>query len=435
MIAEILATGDEIRSGAVVDSNSAFIARALEAEGITVIRHSCVGDNRDHLAAVLKELAGRSELAVVTGGLGPTADDLTAEAAALAAGVVLEANVDARASLEAFFSKRRRLFSPSNLKQALMPHGAVCIPNPIGTAPGFMIQLGRCAVFFLPGVPHEMRHMLTEAVVPMIRRRLGRSGAGDGRLTVTTFGLPEAAVGEKMTGFDTAFPQLRLGLCADFPEIQVRISAPGKEAAAAADTLASAQEWIAARLAPHVLSTEGRSLAEVLGGLLRRKQATLALAESCSGGLMADLLTDVSGSSDYFLLSAVTYSNRAKIEVLGVRPQTIDSVGAVHEETAAEMAAGARRVAGATYGLATTGIAGPTGGTPEKPVGTICIGLAGASGTEARRYHFSFDSRRMNKKIFAYTAMNLLRRRLQAAPETCPPTGSKFGPDADADST
>ncbi|MFZ0613040.1 MAG: CinA family nicotinamide mononucleotide deamidase-related protein [Desulfobacterales bacterium] len=412
MIAEILATGDEIRSGAVVDSNSAYIARELEAEGITIVRHSCVGDDRDGLAAVLSEMAGRSELAVVTGGLGPTVDDLTAEAAALAAGVALGANSDARASMEAFFRKRRRLFSPSNLKQARLPHGAVCIPNPIGTAPGFMIQLGRCAVFFLPGVPHEMRHMLAEAVVPMIRRRLGRSGAGDGRLTVTTFGLPEAAVGEKMIGFDTAFPQLRLGLCADFPEIQVRISAPGKEAAAAAETIVSAQEWIEARLAPHVLSCEGQSLAEVLGSLLRREGVTLALAESCSGGLMADLLTDVSGSSDYFLFSAVTYSNHAKIEVLGVKPRTIDCFGAVHEETAAEMATGARRVAGATYGLATTGIAGPTGGTPEKPVGTVCIGLAGPSGTESRRYHFSFDNRRMHKKIFAYTALNLLRRRI-----------------------
>lgn len=412
MIAEILATGDEIRSGAVVDSNSAFIAGELEAEGIAVIRHTCVGDDRDGLAAVLREMAGRSELAVVTGGLGPTADDLTAEAAALAAGVALEPNSEARASMEAFFRKRRRLFSPSNLKQALLPHGAVCIPNPVGTAPGFTIQLGRCAMFFLPGVPHEMRHMLAESVVPMIRRRLGRSGVGDGRLTVTTFGLPEAAVGEKMIGFDTAFPQLRIGLCADFPEIQVRISAPGKAAAAAAETLGLAQEWIEARLAPHVLSCEGKSLAEVLGGLLRRDGATLALAESCSGGLMADLLTDVSGSSDYFLFSGVTYSNHAKIEVLGVQPQTLDRFGAVHEETAAEMAVGARRVAGATYGLATTGIAGPTGGTPEKPVGTVCIGLDGPFGTESRRYHFSFDSRRMHKKIFAYSAMNLLRRRL-----------------------
>ncbi len=412
MIAEILATGDEIRSGAVVDSNSAFIAGELEAEGIAVIRHTCVGDDRDGLAAVLKEMAGRSEVAVVTGGLGPTVDDLTAEASALAAGVALEPNSEARASMEAFFRKRRRLFSPSNVKQALLPHGAVCIPNPIGTAPGFMIQLGRCAMFFLPGVPHEMRHMLTEAVVPMIRRRLGTSGAGDGRLTVTTFGLPEAAVGEKMLGFDTAFPQLRLGLCADFPEIRVRISAPGKEAAAAAESLGAAQAWIEARLAPHVLSCEGASLAEVLGGLLRRERATLALAESCSGGLIADLLTDVSGSSDYFLFSGVTYSNHAKIEVLGVQRRTLESFGAVHEQTAAEMAAGARRVAGATYGLATTGIAGPTGGTPEKPVGTVCIGLAGPFGTESRRYHFSFDSRRMHKKIFAYTAMNLLRRRL-----------------------
>jgi nicotinamide-nucleotide amidase len=412
VIAEILATGDEIRSGAVVDSNSAFIARRLEEEGITVTRHSCVGDDRDNLATILTEMAGRSDLVVVTGGLGPTADDLTAEAAALAAGVELATDATALASLEAFFQKRRRLFSPSNRKQALLPQGAVCIPNPIGTAPGFMILLGRCAVFFLPGVPYEMRFMLSEHVLPMIRRRQGLEGAGGGRLTVTTFGLTEAAVGEKMIGFGTDFPQLRLGLCAEFPEIQVRISAPGGEAAVAGQVLEQTKGWIRERLARHVLSFEGKSMAEVLGSLLRQKKVTLGVAESCSGGLLADLLTDVSGSSDYFLFSAVTYSNRAKVEVLGVKAQTIEQFGAVHEETAAEMAAGARRVSGAVYGISTTGIAGPTGGTPDKPVGTVCIGLAGPFGTTSRRYQFFFDNRRLHKKIFAYAAMDLLRRRL-----------------------
>lgn len=412
MIAEILATGDEIRSGAIVDSNSAFIARRLEEEGITVTRHSCVGDDRDGLAAVLTEVAGRADVAVVTGGLGPTADDLTAEAAALAAGVELEADAAALASLEAFFQQRRRLFSPSNRKQALLPQGAVCIPNPIGTAPGFMILLGRCALFFLPGVPHEMRHLLTESVLPMIRRQQGREAKGAPRLVVTTFGMTEAAVGEKMVGFETDFPQLRLGLCAVFPEIQVRINAPGGEAADVGQTMEEAQRWLQARLARHVLSFEGQSMGEVLGRLLRQEQATLGVAESCSGGLMADLLTDVPGSSDYFLFSAVTYSNRAKVEVLGVKAQTIERCGAVHEETAAEMAAGVRRVSGARYGVSTTGIAGPTGGTPDKPVGTVCVGLATPRGTESRRYHFFFDSRRMHKMIFAYSAMNLLRHRL-----------------------
>jgi nicotinamide-nucleotide amidase len=153
-------------------------------------------------------------------------------------------------------------------------------------------------------------------------------------------------------------------------------------------------------------------MAEVLGSLLRQKKATLGVAESCSGGLLADLLTDVSGSSDYFLFSAVTYSNRAKVEVLGVKAHTIERFGAVHEETAAEMAAGARRVSGAVYGISTTGIAGPTGGTSDKPVGTVCIGLAGPFGTTSRRYQFFFDNRRLHKKIFAYAAMDLLRRRL-----------------------
>jgi nicotinamide-nucleotide amidase len=224
--------------------------------------------------------------------------------------------------------------------------------------------------------------------------------------------MTEAAVGEKMSGFEIDFPQLQLGLCAKFPEIQVRISVPGGEAAVDGRVLEQAQGWIRKRLAQHVLSFEGKSMAEVLGGLLRQKKATLGVAESCSGGLLADLLTDVSGSSEYFLFSAVTYSNRAKLEVLGVKAHTIERFGAVHEETAAEMAAGARRVSGAVYGIATTGIAGPTGGTPDKPVGTVCIGLAGPFGTKSRRHQFFFDNRRMHKTIFAYAAMDLLRRRL-----------------------
>jgi nicotinamide-nucleotide amidase len=275
-----------------------------------------------------------------------------------------------------------------------------------------MILLGRCAVFFLPGVPHEMRFMFSEHVLPMLRRRQGQKGSRGGRLTVTTFGMTEAAVGEKMAGFESDFPRLRLGLCAVFPEIQVRISAPVGETDVSGQVLEQARRWIRARLAGHVLSFEGKSMAEVLGSLLRQKGATLGVAESCSGGLLADLLTDVSGSSDYFLFSAVTYSNRAKVAVLGVKAHTIERFGAVHEETAAEMAAGARRVSGAVYGISTTGIAGPTGGTTEKPVGTVCIGLAGPFGTASRRHRFFFDNRRLHKKIFAYAAMDLLRRRL-----------------------
>jgi nicotinamide-nucleotide amidase len=354
----------------------------------------------------------RADVAVITGGLGPTPDDRTAEAAARAAGVELEVNPQALASIQAFFDQRQRLFSESNRKQALLPRGAVCIPNPVGTAPGFILAIGRCKCFFLPGVPREMRHLLSEAVMPLLYRLAPNGKGAPQHLLITTFGLPEAAVGEELSDFTAAFPRITWGLRAVFPEIHIRLrlpaDVPGQGAPAAADAVA----WIRRRLGARLLSPAGKSMSEVVGDLLRQRGATVAVAESCTGGLVAHLLTDVPGSSDYFLFSGVTYANSAKIQVLGVSSQTIARYGAVHEDTARQMAEGARRVAGADFGLSTTGIAGPDGGTPGKPVGTVCIGIADGSVSEGRRLQFTFGDRRLNKKIFAVTALDLLRRKL-----------------------
>lgn len=412
MRAEVLATGDEIRDGSVVDTNSAYIAMRLEEAGIDVRRHSCVGDDVGELAAVLKEIAERSDVAVVTGGLGPTDDDVTAVAAAFAAGVSLALSREALDSVDAFFKNRQRLYSPANRKQALLPIGAVCIPNPIGTAPGFHIKVGGCAVFCLPGVPHEMRRMFSEDALPIIRGLASSAKHSALKKHLTVFGMAEATVAEKLAGFESVFPQLRLGLCAVFPEISVRVSIRSGCDSSAEKIAEAAAEWIQQRLAPRILSMQGETMAEVVGNLLRSRDSTIGVAESCTGGLIAHMLTNNSGSSDYFNFGAVTYANRSKVEILGVDPRTIDRCGAVHEDTAVEMAEGVRMSAGADYGLATTGIAGPTGGTVDKPVGTVCIGLSGPSVSQARRYHFRFDDRALNKKIFAYTALNVLRRSL-----------------------
>jgi nicotinamide-nucleotide amidase len=410
--AEVLATGDEIRNGSVVDTNSAYIALRLEEAGIEVKRHSCVGDDVSELAAVLNEMAERSDVAVVTGGLGPTDDDVTAEAAALAADVTLALSREALDSIDAFFKNHQRLYSPANRKQALLPIGSVCISNPIGTAPGFHVKVGGCAVFCLPGVPNEMRRMFSEDALPMIRRLQSSALHSALKKHLTVFGMTEATVAEKLAGFESIFPQLRLGLCAVFPEISVRVSIRSGYDGSAEKIAEAAAEWIRQRLVPRILSMQGESMVEVVGNLLKHRDATVGVAESCTGGLVAHMLTNVSGSSDYFNLGVVTYANRSKVEILGVDPRTIDRCGAVHEDTAVEMAEGVRKRAGADYGLSTTGIAGPTGGTVDKPVGTVCIGLSGPAGVQARRYHFRFDDRGLNKKIFAYTALNVLRRRL-----------------------
>lgn len=412
MIAEILATGDEIRSGALVDSNSAHIASELEAAGVAVARHLCVGDDLDVLTAAIEEIAARAAVAVATGGLGPTEDDLTADAAARAAGVSLVLNETALSDVEAFFTSRGREMGPSNRKQAMLPDGATMIANPVGTAPGFSLNVGDCLFFFVPGVPFEMKRMMADAVLPAIKSRFGKDRETVRVKTLSTFGLPESATGEKLSGFESAFPELKLGLRAKFPEIQVKLYGAGRDEAAVGDLLESAAGWVRERLGSKLFSETGQSMEAAVSDLLRRNGATLAMAESCTGGLIAHKMTNVSGSSDYFLFSGVTYSNEAKMRVLGVSEKTLKQYGAVSEETAREMAVGARQAADATWAIATTGIAGPDGGTPDKPVGTVCIGIAGPDGVKAKRFVLSFPSRGMNKTVFAVTALDGLRRAL-----------------------
>jgi competence/damage-inducible protein CinA-like protein len=412
MKAEILATGDEIRSGALVDSNSAYISQKLEETGISVVRHSCVGDDPNILAAILREIGSRTDICIVTGGLGPTSDDLTSESAAIAAGVELVINKKALSSVEEFFKTRKRLFNPSNKKQALLPEGSDCLFNPVGSAPGFSLKIDKCLFFFLPGVPPEMRRMLSDKVLPHIEKLQGKIKAYCQNRAISTFGLTEAAVNEKLTGFPDLFKELKLGLRANFPVIQVKLYGTGEDEKALNELLDKAADWISQKIGKRIVSVNGSSMEKVVGDLLIGKKATLAVAESCTGGLISHLFTNVPGSSEFFLFSGVTYSNKSKIKILGVSPSTLEKHGAVHEETAKEMAKGAKRISGATYGLSTTGIAGPDGGTESKPVGTVCIGLATPDAVYAHRFHFSSFNRLMNKKIFAITALDLLRREL-----------------------
>lgn len=412
MFAEILATGDEIRSGALVDSNSAYIAEKLEEIGIPVTRHSCVGDDLEELISVLKEISSRVDICVATGGLGPTEDDLSSEAAASAAGETLVLDSKAFSDIQAFFKSRNREMVDSNKKQAMLPRTAEAMYNPVGTAPGFCIKIGKCVFFFLPGVPHEMKRMLSHETLPRIEKMPGKLQEHCLVRNISTFGLGESDAGEKVADLTNDFPDIKVGLRAKFPEIHVKLYLNGQDLSYMESRLASASQWILNRLGRHVLSLEGASLPRVVGDLLRERAATVAVAESCTGGRIANWLTDVSGSSDYFLFSGVTYSNDAKTKVLGVDPDLLEKYGAVHEETAKAMAEGARRISGATYAISTTGIAGPTGGSDDKPVGTVCIGLATPQKVQARCYHFPFGQRSMNKSIFGMVALNTLRKEL-----------------------
>ncbi|RLC32557.1 MAG: competence/damage-inducible protein A [Deltaproteobacteria bacterium] len=411
MIAEILSTGDEIRSGSLIDSNSAYIAQKLEEIGLEIVRHSCVGDSVENISGILLEIGERADIAVVTGGLGPTVDDLSAVAAARAAHVPVEYSASAMQSIEAFFKNRNYPVSSSCKKQAMLPRGSECLMNPVGTAPGFLIKIGKCDFYFLPGVPFEMRRMLEDQVKPRILKTKGDKETCLVK-TISTFGLTESVTGERIEEAVNMFSEIKVGLRAKFPEIQVKLYGRSGHEDTLEKNMAIVEKHVREKLGRKIFSFEGEAMEAVVGQLLRQKGASLALAESCTGGLIASRLTEVSGSSDYFLFSGVTYSNAAKVKVLGVSENTLLKYGAVHEKTAAEMAVGVQKIAGATYGLSTTGIAGPGGGTREKPVGTVCIGLATPEKVITGQYHFPFGRRWMNKSVFAMKAMDLLRREL-----------------------
>lgn len=254
--------------------------------------------------------------------------------------------------------------------------------------------------------------MLAEIVLPRLEIIQGKGKTFALVRTLTTFGLTESAAGERLAGYEARFPGVKLGFRVKFPEIHVKLYGRGQDEGSLAATLQAATDWVTAQLGEKVLSIDGSSIETVVGRLLAQQEATVAVAESCTGGLISHWLTNVAGSSTYFFFSGVTYSNAAKTQILGVPADTIKQYGAVSVETVKEMAAGARRIAGTTYGLATSGIAGPDGGTAEKPVGTVCIGLATPDALTGQCYYFPFGHRLRNKEVFAASALDVLRRAL-----------------------
>ncbi len=409
---EILATGDEVCSGSVVDSNSAQISERLSGLGMEVFRHSCVGDDVKELVSVLSEIGHRADIAVVTGGIGPTVDDFTAQAAAQAAGVDLQFNPTAAKHIEQFFEKFSKKMAESDIKQAMLPRGAILMPNPVGTAPGFILGIGKCRFYFLPGVPFEMERMLLERVLPDIESFRGDKKAYHLTKMLSVFGLPEAVVNDRLSDLSASYEKIKLGMVARFPVIYVKLTADGENQEELDQRLAAASAWAVKRLEGYVFSREGNSMEAEVAGLLIQRKETLAVAESCTGGLISHLLTNIPGSSGFLLFSGVTYSNRAKMDILGVKEETIKGCGAVSEETVSEMAQGVRRISGAAYGLAVSGIAGPTGSTIDKPLGTVCIGLAASDGVQSRRLQSPFQERLSNKQIFAICALDMLRKKL-----------------------
>ncbi|MDB4951264.1 MAG: CinA-like protein [Gemmatimonadetes bacterium] len=413
MKAALLAIGDEIVGGMTVDTNSAWIAGELRAIGIEPAAGFSVADDGDAIVRALGRALEEADVVISTGGLGPTSDDLTTACAARFAGVPLDLDEESLRSIEERFRARGIEMPPSNRKQAMLPRGAEIVRNPTGTAPGYILPVevgGRTRhVIGFPGVPREMRRMMRETVLPWLAAR--NPGRRFLSRTFSTFGLNESRLGELLDGV-AAPDEARLAFRAAFPRVQARLTvdgAPGDNLEARLDAL---ELRVRERLGAYLYATGDEGMEETVGRLLREQGQTLAVAESCTGGRIGDRITDVPGSSDYFLMGAATYSDEAKQTLLGVSARTLATHGAVSTGTAEEMAAGIRRLAGATLGLSTTGIAGPGGGTAEKPVGTVCIGLAWEGGAWSHRFDLGDRGREWVKGLTAQLALDVVRRRL-----------------------
>lgn len=413
MRAEIIAVGSEMLTPDRVDTNSLFITLRLNEIGVSVIAKTVAGDDRDVVAGQLRLALTRAELVVFTGGLGPTSDDVTREAVAEALGLSLHEDPATIERLEQRFARRGVRMPAINRRQAQVPDGAEVIANDKGTAPGLLLERDGRAIVLLPGPPREMQPMFER----LVRGRLAGFGGGAVlfRRVLKTTGRPESQIEEVVqpiyARWATAVTPVETTILATPGQIELHLAVRAQDAERARVVLDEAVGEIAAALGPTLFATDNRRLEEVVGAMLRERGLWIATAESCTGGLLASRLTDVPGSSDYVERGVVCYSNRAKTEMLGVPQAMIDEHGAVSEPVATAMAHGIRVRAGADLGVGITGIAGPAGGTPTKPVGTVVVAVAWAGGERVRTLWFPGD-REQVKFHSSQAALDMVRRHL-----------------------
>lgn len=413
-IVEFLVTGDEVLRGTIADTNSAQTAARLYPLGFALRRTVVVGDRGADIRRALLEAAARADFCIVSGGLGPTEDDLTAACAAEAAGVPLRRDEGWLLRLRERWQARRSEPMPANNeRQALLPETAELLGNPDGTAPAFALRIDRCTFFFLPGVPREYHRIVEELVLPRLSRSLGHAALR--ARVLQCYGITESALDEAVRPLLAAHPEVRFGFRTRFPENHLSLAALAADEATAAANLARVEKLCRERLGAVVYGADGCTFAQATGEALAAASGTLATAESCTGGLLAQLLTEVSGSSRYLRGGYVVYANELKERALGVPRALLEACGAVSEEVARAMAEGARKASGATHAVAITGIAGPDGGTRDKPVGTVWLALASPAGTRARLARLRGD-RGQIRMLSAYASLQLVREELGAPP-------------------
>jgi nicotinamide-nucleotide amidase len=410
MDAEIIAVGSELLTPYRLDTNSLFLTEKLNAFGVEVRFKTVVGDDRGRLSEVFRTALARSQLVILTGGLGPTEDDISREVVAEVLGRPLREVEGVRRSIEERFARLGRTMSPNNLRQALVPEGADWLENLNGTAPGLWIEQDGHIAILLPGPPRELEAVFNAACLP----RLERIATGQ-RLRSRVYkvvGLPESELDQRIAPIYRSYenPVTTILAVAGAIEVHLRARAGSDEEAEA--LLADLGDKIEVALGDHVYSTQGETLEQVVGMYLVMRQKTVATAESCTAGLLSERLTRVPGSSDYFLGGAVVYSNQLKTKLVGVPAELIAENGAVSKPVAQALADGIRLRTGASFGVGITGIAGPVGGTPEKPVGLVFIALADERGTQVREFRFPGDRERI--RFWAtQAALEMIRRRVR----------------------
>lgn len=408
----IISTGDELTTGRTTDTNAGFIADRLLGLGIDVVAILVVGDHADRLRWAWSEALRLAHVVISTGGLGPTADDLTTETVAAMLGRPIVHDEEVAERIRELFRLFNRPMPENNLKQAAFPEGAIIVPNGLGTAPGYRVEVGpahdRRHLVVLPGVPREMKPMLNDTVLPWLAELTGAARVG--HRTFQTFGISESGLDEIIAGIPG---EGRWSFRANFPEVSVRVVVRGDDVDARLDAFG---REVYARLGQYIYGEGDTSMERVVGEMLATRKLTLGFGESCSGGLVAHRLTNVPGCSTYYRGAVNAYANDVKERVLGVPADVLARHGAVSEEVAGAMAEGARRVLGTDIAVGVTGIAGPDGGTAEKPVGTVCFGLAAAGvPTVTRRYQLWGD-REWVKLLSSQIALDWVRRHLLGAP-------------------
>jgi nicotinamide-nucleotide amidase len=405
--AEIIAIGDELLYGQIMDTNSHWISQELDLIGVKVVRKTTVGDNRTDILTAFAEAEKRADLILITGGLGPTQDDLTKPLLAEYFGCEIREVPEAVAAIGEFFRKRGREMTPLNILQGHLPTCCTYIPNEIGTAPGMWFEKNSTYWMSMPGVPYEMKKLMKDFVIPKLPQLFDLPVIY--HRVIKTVGIGESWLADLIKDWENSLPEhIRLAYLPSPGHVKLRLTAFGNDKTKLSQQVSAQIDLVMPLISKYVYGYDEETLESAIGKLLKSAGKTLALAESCTGGYVSHLITSIAGSSGYFMGSVIPYHNEFKQQILGVQAETLKSHGAVSEETVKEMAEGVRKVFGSDFGISSSGIAGPDGGSAEKPVGTVWISCSGEGVLEARKLQLTQD-RMLNIQLTAVAVLNLLR--------------------------